>query len=431
MIEPLKPRVWDISSFILAVADTLAARFSVCSVQGELSSFSKAASGHCYFSLKDTHGGEGLLRCAMFRRAVALLDFVPKEGQQVRVQGRVSVYQPRGELQFVVESMQEAGTEGALMERLMRLKTQLEAEGLFASSRKRPLPAYPSRLGLVTSLGAAALHDVLTSLARRAPHVEMIVYPSLVQGAQAPESIAQAIEIAGRRAEVDALLLCRGGGSLEDLWSFNDERVVRAIVACPLPVVCGIGHETDMTLADFAADLRAATPTAAAEMSAPATSNCLAYLKQLAEQLNRRMNLRLSLCSQRLDHLTLRWIQPGDVVHQQERRLQGLAYRLLNLSACWQDRHHALLRRAHRLHHAQARLIQSEQQRIQALEVRLKAIDPHQVLRRGYAWLRDQSGRPLGSVTDVAAQSALCAVMVDGELHLRVESVQPAAKSGS
>ena len=205
MMASLKPKIWGVSGFILAVTDTLTARFALCSIQGELSGFSRAASGHCYFSLKDADGGEGLIRCAMFRRAAALLEFAPKEGQQVRVQGRVSIYQPRGELQLVVESMQSIGTEGALMERLMKLKAQLEAEGLFSPGRKRRLPAYPSRLGLVTSLGAAALHDVLSSLARRAPHAEIIIYPSLVQGAQAPESIVQAIELAGRRAEVDTL----------------------------------------------------------------------------------------------------------------------------------------------------------------------------------------------------------------------------------
>ncbi len=430
MMASLKPKIWGVSGFILAVTDTLTARFALCSIQGELSGFSRAASGHCYFSLKDADGGEGLIRCAMFRRAAALLEFAPKEGQQVRVQGRVSIYQPRGELQLVVESMQSIGTEGALMERLMKLKAQLEAEGLFSPGRKRRLPAYPSRLGLVTSLGAAALHDVLSSLARRAPHAEIIIYPSLVQGAQAPESIVQAIELAGRRAEVDTLLLCRGGGSLEDLWAFNDERVVRAMVACPLPVVCGIGHETDITLADFAADLRAPTPTAAAEMSVPATVHCLTELNRLAEQLHRRVNTRLNLCAQRLDRLNLRWLRPSDVIYPQQQRLQALAYRLVNLSVRCQDQHHVLLRWADRLHHAQARMIHFEQQRVQALGVRLQAIDPRQVLRRGYAWLADQRGRPLTSVANAIPNSTLCAVMVDGTLHLRLESVQPAVNSG-
>jgi exodeoxyribonuclease VII large subunit len=413
-----------VSSLILAVTDALAARFSVCTVQGELSGFSRAASGHCYFSLKDAEGGDSLIRCAMFRRAASLLDFAPKDGQRVQVRGRMSVYQPRGELQFVVESMQHASAEGALMERFLRLKAQLEAEGLFAAERKKPLPAYPRRIGVVTSLGAAALHDVLTAFARRAPHVEVIVYPSLVQGAQAPETIVQAIRWACDRDEVDTLLLCRGGGSLEDLWAFNDERVVRAIAACHMPVVCGVGHETDVTLADFAADLRAPTPTAAAEMAAPATEHCLARLESLAQQLHRRVNLRLNMNAQRLDHLALRWSKPAEWVRKAGQRLQVLAFRMMNVPSRLQDRQASLLRTANRLHNAKTRVLQNEQRSLQVLGSRLQSLDPRQVLSRGYAWLADADGQPLCSVKGVVVGQGIQAVLGDGELGLRIDSVR-------
>ncbi|MBC8059017.1 MAG: exodeoxyribonuclease VII large subunit [Rhizobiales bacterium] len=253
---------WSVASLVREVGEVLAGRFSACTVRGEISGFARAASGHCYFNLKDADGGSALLRCAMFRRAASLVAFAPREGQLVEIRGRLGVYEPRGELQLVVEAMQGAGA-GALYEQFLRIKARLEAHGLFDDARKRALPGYPRAVGVVTSLGAAALHDVLTALARRAPQVRVIVYPSLVQGAGAPQALAEAIGLASRRAEVDALIVCRGGGSLEDLWAFNDELVVRAIVAASVPVVCGVGHETDVTLADLAADLRAPTPTAA------------------------------------------------------------------------------------------------------------------------------------------------------------------------
>ncbi len=289
--------VWGVAALIHAVSDALAARFAVCTIRGEISGFSRASSGHCYLSLKDAEGGSALIRCAMFRRAASLLDFAPADGQLVEVRGRLAVYEPRGELQFVIESMQRAGA-GALFEQFLKLKTRLEAEGLFDPQRKRPLPRFPRRVGVVTSLGAAALHDVLTALARRAPHVEVIVYPSLVQGVEAPATIVSAIETAGQRAEVDVLIVCRGGGSLEDLWAFNDERVVRAIVACPLPVLCGVGHETDVSLADFAADVRAPTPTAAAELVSPTQEEGLAMLAGVASVMTRRMHQVLDIQAQ-------------------------------------------------------------------------------------------------------------------------------------
>ncbi|HZE91206.1 MAG TPA: exodeoxyribonuclease VII large subunit, partial [Rhizobacter sp.] len=236
MVEPSSPPperlVWGVAALVHAVSDALASRFAACTMRGEVSGFSRAASGHAYLSLKDADGANALIRCAMFRRAASLLDFAPADGQLVEVRGRLGVYEPRGELQFIVESMQRAGA-GALFEQFLKLKARLEAEGLFDPQRKRELPPYPRRVGVVTSLGAAALRDVLAALARRVPHVEVVIYPTLVQGAEAPPALVEAIAMAGRRSEVDVLIVCRGGGSLEDLWAFNDERVVRAIAACP------------------------------------------------------------------------------------------------------------------------------------------------------------------------------------------------------
>ena len=247
---------WSVAGLLQAVADALAARLGAVTVRGEISGFTRAASGHCYFTLKDSDGQAALLRCAMFRRAAGLLDFRPADGHQVELRGRITVYESRGELQCVVEAMARLGA-GSLFELFLRLKSRLEAAGLFDAARKRPLPAHPRAVGVVTSLGAAALHDVLTAIRRRASHVRVVVYPSLVQGPEAPAQLVAAIAQAGQRAEVDVLIVCRGGGSLEDLWAFNDEAVVRALVACPIPVVCGVGHETDVTLAPGGRSARA------------------------------------------------------------------------------------------------------------------------------------------------------------------------------
>ncbi|MHB1250128.1 MAG: exodeoxyribonuclease VII large subunit, partial [Polaromonas sp.] len=267
-------RVWPVGALLRAIADSLEARFNPVAVQGEILGFSRAASGHCYFSLKDE---QGQARCAMFRRAACLLDFSPSDGQWVELRGRLGVYEPRGELQLVVESMRQAG-QGNLFEQFLARKTKLEAEGLFDADRKRLLPLLPRAIGVVTSLGAAALHDVVSTLQRRAPHIPVVIYPASVQGGQAAGELREALLTAYRRADVDVLLLVRGGGAIEDLWAFNDEQLARVIVASPVPVVSGVGHETDFTIADFCADVRAPTPTAAAELCAQPQSVWLGAL---------------------------------------------------------------------------------------------------------------------------------------------------------
>lgn len=423
--------VWGVAVLLAAVSDALQARFAVCVVQGEISGFTRAASGHCYFSLKDADGQAATLRCAMFRRAASLLDFQPADGALVELRGRVALYEPRGELQFIVEAMRRAGA-GALYEQFLRLKAKLEAEGLFDAARKRPLPAFARRLGVVTSTAGAALHDVLTTLARRAPHVQVIVYPSLVQGTDAPQALVQALALANARAEVDALLLCRGGGSLEDLWAFNDERVVRAVAASVLPLICGVGHETDLTLADLAADLRAPTPTAAAELAVPARQAQLDQLGVLALALRRCVEQRLDAAAQRLDRAALRLSRPSDALAQQRRRLALLTQRwaqaLPRMQTLQSMRLDALAQR-HRL--ALGRAAAAPAARLNMLAARLAALDPKQVLARGYAWLDDGRGRALSSVEQLPVGAQVRAVLADGQAQMQVLSTDRPLPSGT
>jgi exodeoxyribonuclease VII large subunit len=427
MVERPAPRVerlvWTVAGLLHAVSDALAARFAACTVRGEISGFSRAASGHCYFSLKDADGAPGLVRCAMFRRAASLIDFAPGEGQLVEVRGRLAVYEPRGELQFVVESMQRAG-EGALFEQFLRLKAKLEAEGLFDPSLKRELPRFPRRVGVVTSRDAAALRDVLTALARRAPHVEVVVYPSLVQGPEAPPALVEAIALAQRRREVDVLIVCRGGGSLQDLWAFNDERVVRAVAHCKLPVICGVGHETDITLCDFAADLRAPTPTAAAELAAPTRDAQLEALALLHRRLAHRIELALDTQAQRLDRAALRLGRPAQRLLRHGQQLDDLQRRLQTALARTVDaRGQRPGQLAGRLQRAMGHALALHTHRLGTIDARLRGLDPHQVLARGYAWIADEQGHPVGSVTRLVPEQTVRAVLADGEARARIVEV--------
>ena len=429
LVEPasagLGRLVWGVDALVLAVADALAARFSACTVRGEISGWSRAASGHCYFNLKDAEGGSAMLRCAMFRRAAMLLDFAPADGQRVELRGRLGVYEARGELQLVVESIQRAGA-GSLYEEFLRRKAKLTAEGLFDASRKRRIAAYPRCVGVITSLGAAALHDVVTSLARRAPHVRVLVYPSLVQGTDAPAALCEALAAAGRHAQADTLLLCRGGGSLEDLMAFNDERVGRAIAASPVPVVCGVGHESDLTLADLAADLRAPTPTAAAELAAPRTQDCLDALAAQAAALRRRARSLLDGRAQALDRAAIRMARPADSVRRSAQRLDSLAHQLAaagRRSVELRQWHCAQV--AERLVRAAAAMPPAQRQRLDSTAARLAALDPGRVLSRGYAWLTDAQGRPVQTIARVAVGDQLTAVLADGSAAVSVDAVQP------
>ncbi|EMH3366075.1 exodeoxyribonuclease VII large subunit, partial [Burkholderia multivorans] len=291
--------VIPVSALNRAISTTLERSFPLLWISGEVSNFTRAASGHWYFSIKDQ---QAQMRCVMFRGRAQYAEFMPREGDRIEVRAVVTMYEPRGEVQLNVEAVRRTG-QGRLYEAFLRLKAQLEAEGLFAPERKRPLPAHPRAIGIVTSLQAAALRDVLTTLARRAPHVPVIVYPAPVQGAGAAEKLVAAVQTANARREVDVLLVCRGGGSIEDLWSFNDEALARAIAASELPVVCGVGHETDFTIADFAADVRAPTPTGAAELASPQRALLLRELVERERALARALARGLEQRAQQLDWL--------------------------------------------------------------------------------------------------------------------------------
>lgn len=416
---------WDVGALLLATGDLLQARFGAVKVRGELSGLTRAASGHCYFALKDLSGASALLRCAMFRRAATMLAFEAQDGQQVELRGRISVYEPRGELQLVVESMQRLGA-GALYEQFLRLKARLEAAGLFDASRKRAIAAWPASLGIVTSTAGAALRDVLAALSRRAPQVRVVIYPSPVQGADAPAALVAALRLAGARREVDTLLLVRGGGSLEDLWSFNDESLVRAIADSPIPVICGVGHESDVTLADLAADLRAATPTAAAELAAPARAEAQARLDALADRLQRRVHHWSDTQAQRLDALALRLGGPARALASQHRALNSLDERLrLALSHRVVDAAREPVQLGARLVRAMRHQRERQAQRLEAAAQRLAALDPQRVLARGYAWMADAKGRPVLSVHAVSPGEHLDAIWADGSARMQVLELQP------
>ncbi|MES2936732.1 MAG: exodeoxyribonuclease VII large subunit [Pseudomonadota bacterium] len=424
-IPGLAPRVWQVGVLCRAVADALEARFNPVAVRGEVSGFSRASSGHCYFSLKDP---AGQLRCAMFRRAAGLLDTLPRDGDMVEVLGRLAVYEPRGDLQLIVESLSRAG-QGALFEQFLRLKAKLESEGLFDAARKRPLPALPRALGLVTSTGAAALHDVLTCLKRRAPHIPVVLAPASVQGSQAPAELVAALQSLYRLAEegrLDAILLVRGGGSLEDLWAFNDERMARAIVQSPVPLVCGVGHETDFTIADFCADVRAPTPTAAAELAAHSRRDWLDGLDAVQERLQATLWRRIDAAGQRVDQVGARLGRPSALLAQQRLRLGHGAQRL----------HYGLAARAR---HESVRLdvvasgwsgalrqrLDTARTRLDRLRLRLELMDPKLVLQRGYALLTDERGDAITSVGQAHPGEAVRAVLADGEVALQVLPRRP------
>lgn len=409
-----------------AVADALESRFNPVAVRGEITGFSRAASGHCYFALKDA---QGQVRCAMFRRSASLLDFSPRDGELVEVTGRLGVYEPRGDLQLVVESMRRAG-QGALFEQFLRLKGKLEAEGLFEAERKRELPLLPRGIGIATSLGAAALHDVVTCLRRRAPHVPVVLAPAAVQGSQAPGELVAALRSLYRLAAdgtIDVILLVRGGGSIEDLWAFNDEQLARTIVESPVPLVSGVGHETDFTIADFCADVRAPTPTAAAELAAQPQETWIAALRLLHERLGDAAQRRLDRANQRLDQAAAHLGRPSARAAQQHLRIERQAQRLrFALAARLQRGGDELLAARERLRLAVAARRDRALRQCERTELRLQLLDPKLVLQRGYALLTDaESGHAITSAAQASPGQAVRAALADGEVDLRV--LAPAA----
>ena len=418
----ITPRIWGVGVLCRAIADALDARFNPVAVRGEISGFTRASSGHCYFTLKDP---QGQLRCAMFKRSAQMLGFAPKDGQTVEVFGRLGVYEPRGELQLVVESMRTTG-QGTWFEQFLKLKAQLEAEGLFNSERKRPLPERPRAIGVVTSLGAAALHDVATALQRRVPHIPVVLSPALVQGAEAPVSLLQALQAVAAQPDIDVILLVRGGGSLEDLWAFNDEQLARAIVACPIPVISGVGHETDFTIADFCADLRAPTPTAAAELCAISQADLVQQVMGLQELMQNLAHRQIDMRSQGLDLAQSRIGRPSQAVSQQVLRLtrlgQSMHQRVVTQTQACQ---HDLQNKKAQLARALGQSLQNNQQRMHRAQLHLELLDPKLVLQRGFAWLTDAQGAAVSSIAQAKVGQPVRATLADGVVDLTVLSKGP------
>jgi exodeoxyribonuclease VII large subunit len=419
-------RVWAVGALVRAVADALEARFNPVSVRGEITGFSRAASGHCYFSLKDA-GGQ--IRCAMFRRAAQLMDFQPKEGDLVKLRGRISIYEPRGDLQLIVESMAKAG-QGAWFEQFLKLKAQLEVEGLFDAARKRDIPLSPRGIGLVTSSGAAALQDVASALARRVPHIPVWLAPASVQGQAAPAELIAALQklyqtiedakaaqanSASTQPRIDVILLVRGGGSMEDLWAFNNELLARTIAQSPVPIISGVGHETDFTIADFVADLRAPTPTAAAELCATDRSLWLGAAELMQERLDDAVQQALDERAQRVDNAAQRLSRPSDLLSQQRFKLQQMEFTLKrktlskyelsahNLSRLEADLAQKIGLRTSRAHERHTRAAQA-----------LEHLNPQRVLERGYALVTDEAGQPLTKAGQLQAGMAVDIRLQDG-----------------
>ena len=440
------------SSLNRLVRDLLGDALPQVWIEGELSNVARPASGHMYFTLKDS---SAQVRCAMFKMKASMLRFRPADGVQVLMRAKVGLYEARGEFQLVAEYMELAG-EGALQREFEQLKARLDAEGLFDPSRKRALPVFARRIGVITSATGAAVRDVLSVLARRWPLAEVEILPVPVQGREAPPAIVAMLRKASARARHDVLLLTRGGGSLEDLWAFNDEAVARAIHASAMPVISAVGHEIDFSIADFVADLRAPTPSAAAELLVPDAVVIGRHLQQLQQRLVTLKQRQLQARAQRLDHALARLQaqRPQARLQRDGERLQQLYLRLTNVLREHQQLRRARLDRLHtrllaqhprarlpqlarrlddqhlRLQRAIAQILERRRTTLRHVGHALHAISPLATLERGYAILFDADGHVLRSVQKVAPGHALRARLVDGELGLRVEKSAPATPGG-
>jgi exodeoxyribonuclease VII large subunit len=387
--------VLSVSQLLRSARDTLERRFPLQWISGEVSNLRPAASGHLYFTLKDEHAQ---VDCVMFKGRAAHLDWDLADGQRVEARALVTLYEPRGRFQLNVEAMRRAGL-GPLFEKFLRLKAKLAQEGLFDAHAKRPIPEHPARIGIVTSLAAAALRDVLTTLRRRNPSIPVIVYPAPVQGEGAAAKLAQALATANRRAECDVLLLVRGGGSIEDLWQFNEEAVARAIRASDIPVVVGVGHETDFTIADFAADERAPTPTAAAEMVSAPLDAILARLVENAARITREALRRIEYAMQNVDALARRLVHPAERLRTSRQHLQHLAARLAA---------------AMKHQFAQVRAL------IERNEAVLSGLDHQTVLARGYSLTLTLDGEIVRDESQVKDGERIVSTLAKGRLESQV-----------
>jgi len=395
--------------------------FETLWVAGELSNVKKSPAGHWYFDLKDASAS---VNCVVFQSRARFLDFRPENGQQVEVRARVTLYEPRGGFQLGVEEMRRAGR-GALYEAFEKLKVRLEAEGLFDPDRKKAIPAFPRAIGIVTSPAAAALRDVLTTLARRAPMVPVVIYPAAVQGEGAAAQVARMVRVANERAEVDVILVCRGGGSLEDLWAFNEEVVARSIAASRIPVVSGVGHETDFTIADFAADLRAPTPTAAAVAASPDREELAGGVAALQRRLTRDIRRMMEMRAQRLDIAARRLLTPAERIGRSRERLaqawRALRRALPDLAA--HARMNARLRE--QLAASLQRRLREQARHLSALGDALSHLDPNQVLGRGYSIVRDASGHVRTTSEGLSPGDALDITFSEGGAAATVREPRP------
>lgn len=444
IFNALNSDVISVSSLNRMARDLLESGLPPMWISGEVSNLTLAASGHAYFSLKD---GGAQVRCVMFRHKLAALGFRPTEGMQVELKGLVTLYEARGEFQISVDSMRSAGL-GRLYEAFEQLKSKLTAEGLFDAARKRPIPSHPAAIGIVTSPAAAALRDVVTTLRRRMPGIPVILYPTPVQGGSAAAQIAQAIQQASQRQEVEVLIVCRGGGSIEDLWSFNEEVVARAIAACRVPVVSGVGHETDFTICDFVADRRAPTPTAAAELVSPSREHLLAQLEHGKRGLERALGRLLTDKSQQLDFLSRRLAHPGEKLQRQQESLRLAKDRLqrrlhtlfdqrrwaLQMAQTRLARHQPDLNAHQRqlamlsshLTRASQTLLRKQQQHLARLEIGLTALNPEAVLARGYAIVQKQDGRAVKSAEELHNHERVLLRLAEGSTEAIIDHPQGA-----
>lgn len=444
-----KPRVLCVSELTRAINQLLEGNVPLLWVRGEICNLVRAASGHWYFGLKDE---QSQVRCVMFRHKNQLLDISIANGTQVEVLASASLYEARGDFQLTVEQLRPAGL-GVLYEQFARLKQKLEDEGLFATSRKRSLPVFPKRIGIITSLQAAALRDVLTTLKKRLPGVPVILYPAPVQGAGSAEKIASAIDIASSRGECEVLILCRGGGSIEDLWAFNEEVVARAIAASRIPLVSGIGHETDFTIADFVADERAPTPTAAAQRVVPDRHALLRGLRDTAQHLLRAQRNRLQNAMQTVDYLQRRVVHPAQQLQRQSQHLKQLHQRLQRrfaheqaqqrwrcesmtqrLSATGSDLHRMQDKQTH-LEDRLIKAVQTQQNRRQAgldaIAQHMSLLNPERVLLRGYSLVQDERGHLVSDARTLAVGEPLRITFAKGWAGAEVKELSlPASIEG-
>ena len=448
---PEQPRAaaMPVSQFVSSARLLLERHLGLLWIGGEISGITRAASGHLYFTLKDA---SAQVRCVFFRHKAQGLGFALREGLAVEVRAVASIYEPRGEFQLNVETIRQAG-QGALYERFVARKRALEAAGLFDSARKRALPAYPRRVGIVTSRRAAALRDVLTTLARRAPGVPVILYPAAVQGAGAASEIAAAIRLANAHAQVDVLIVCRGGGSLDDLWAFNEEIVARAVFDSRLPIVSGVGHETDFTICDFVADVRAATPTAAAGLVAPDRAALCTAVAALYRRLARAFAHRLGHCTQRLDIASRRLVHPAARLALQGERAHALGVRLTRAFA------HRRIAASHRVDVARSRLVRElraplpQTRRVDAasnalarsgrervvratrdlerLAAALALLNPKAVLERGYAIVTADDGRVVSDARDVCVGDGVALTLAKGRAQATVTATHAGGDEGN